>query len=100
MNIVPSIPFILGMLYKILLMKKNSVLWKTVKAHLEQFFLLKKIQSFEGSQIPSYRKMAEGTGTKAVNKLFNKFQVKMKNVIFTLNQGTFWPTQSAGDIWT
>ena len=72
-------------LYKILLMEKISIPWKTVKGSRNSS-LLKKIKSFGKMELYEVAwKMAEGSGTKVWIRSSIKFLVKMKNVssIFT-----------------
>ena len=85
-------------LYKILLMEKISIPWKTAKG-TRNSSLLKKIKSFGKTDFYEITwKMAEGSGTKQWIHCSIKFLVKMKNVSYfyfkterIFGQPNMWP---------
>ena len=88
-------------LYKILLMEKTSIPWKTVKNHLEQFFVQKDEKFWEDGimKLPEkWQKIAEknDSTTILVNMLFNKVVGKNEKCVFYFylkTEETFWPSQ-------
>ena len=74
-------------LYKILLMEKTSIPWKTVKNHLEQFFVQKDKKFWEDGimKLPEkWQKIVEknDSTTILVNMLFNKVLGKNEKCVF------------------
>ena len=80
-------------LYKILLMEKISIPWKTVKGTWN-CSLLKKIKSCRKMELWSCLKNGRRQWNKRVNTLFNKVLGENEKCVFYLKtEGSFWPTQ-------
>ena len=82
-------------LYKILLMEKISIPWKTVKS-MWNSSLFKKIKSFGKMELWSCLKNGRRYWNKRVNSVFNIILGENEKCVFYFylkTEGTFWPTQ-------